>query len=109
MNVENTFDEVIFAALQAGLVPDGSDLEQVRVPAGEDPTSFRQSLTRTAERIAALRRQGNHGEAREIAATAQGEYLASFQALLPIPAGGTADPEPEITDLGDLGSRMFGR
>lgn len=103
MRIANTFDEVLFAALQAGLEPDDQDVAQVRVPPGEDPATFTASMRLAARRVVDARRNGLNDQAREIAATAQTEYLAKFEALAPIPAGQDED------SLDDLGSRMFRR
>ncbi|WP_148576053.1 hypothetical protein [Nocardioides caldifontis] len=104
MKIENTYDEVLFAAVQAGLEPDDSDVAQVRVPAGEDPQQFAASIRSTASRIAAFRKQGNNGAARKLADEAQAAYLAKFEQLMPIPAGRNDD-----TSLAEIGARMFGR
>lgn len=110
MKIQNTYDELLFAAAHAGLEPDADDLAAVRVPAGEDGEKFRSTAQATARRIVALRKQGAFGEARSIAEAAQNDYLQQFEALMPIPAAQQAkQPTEDIQDLGALGSRMFGR
>jgi hypothetical protein len=101
MNIDNTFDEVVFAAT-VGLEPDDQDLARIRVPAGEDEARFLADVRSTAKEIAVKHRAGATGEARQIAEQAQQEYLEKFAALLPIPA------HTDETPIADIGSRMFG-
>ena len=101
MNIQNTYDEVLFAAT-VGLEPDDEDLSRIRVPAGEDKAEFLAGTRSIAKSIAKSHREGSNGEARDLAAKAQQEYLDKFEALMPIPAG--ADDLP----IADVGARMFG-
>lgn len=112
MKINNTLDELLFAATH-GLEPDDEDLGQVRVPAGEDASTFLAEIRSTAQRIVDMRKEGRHGDARALADETAADYLRHFEALLPIPAG-RQQTSPEAIDdnptsLADLGSRMFRR
>lgn len=98
MRIDNTLDEVVFAAT-LGLVPDTADLDHVTVPAGVDPAKFRNDLQATAKRIAALHNQGRHADARTAAAEASDAYLDAFDHPTPAPAGSTTSAE-SIEDIG---------
>ena len=101
MNIENTYDEVLLAALH-GLQPDEEDLARIRIPAGEDEVAFLETVQQQTKAIAEQHRIGANGEARKLAEQAQQEYLGKFTALMPIPAGGEDIP------ITDLGARIFG-
>lgn len=105
MRVENTYDEVLFAAAHAGLEPDTDELSKVRVPAGQDPVTFRSDLRGKAQLIARRKREGNNGEAMRLAEEGSTSYRAQFDELMPIP---TSDPDDDLS-LTDIGARMFRR
>lgn len=100
MRIENTYDEVLFAAT-VGVEPDDEDLARVTVPPDSDETVFRGKVRRTATEIAALRREGNNGEARRLAEQAAAAYSAAF-----------VGPQPVAVDYEDtatITARMFSR
>lgn len=87
MKIENTFDELLHAAT-LGFPPDDADLDAVRAPAGEDPAQFRAAVRQLAVDIASALQDGHQREAARLAEAAQAAYLAKFEQLMPVPAGG---------------------
>lgn len=100
MKIQNTYDRLMDAAA-AGVEPDDDDLQAITPPPETDAEAFRRQVDRKARDIAALRRQGDNGEARRLAAEAAEEYRRSFEAHMPRPT--TAEPETYET----VTQRMF--
>lgn len=100
MQIENTYDEVLFAAT-VGVEPDDEDLAKVQAPPGEDESVFRRKVRRTAAEIAALRRDGHNGEARRLADQAAAAYSSAFVGPAPVVV--------EYEDSATITARMFSR
>lgn len=98
----NAFEQVMYAATVA-VEPDAEDLAAITVVPGVDEAEFRRQTAAAAQEIAELRRIGNNGESRRLAALAIEEYDEAFRAFLPKPAV----EKLEAADV--IAERMFRR
>jgi hypothetical protein len=77
VKIANTMDELLAAATM-GVLPSADDIAAVEVPPGKGAKAFAAEVEQVASEIVGLRKSGEMGKARRMAAEAATAYLDAF-------------------------------